>query len=93
MLFRSGEAYVFDPDDTLEANLNPHLVAAYDPTAAQLDSLRRVIERHARATASGRAAALLKHWDRAGARFRRVAPMAEVARLEALFEGTSVPAA
>ncbi|HEV2757365.1 MAG TPA: glutamate synthase large subunit [Actinomycetota bacterium] len=88
-----GEAYVFDPDGLLDANLNPHLVAAYVPAAAQLDSLRRVIERHARATGSGRAAALLKHWDRAAARFRRVAPMAEVARLEALFEGTSVPAA
>jgi glutamate synthase (ferredoxin) len=88
-----GEAYVFDPDDLLDANLNPHLVAAYVPTQAQLDSLRRVIERHGRATGSPRAAALLKHWDRTATRFRRVAPMAEVARLEALFEGTSVPAA
>ncbi|MDQ3916742.1 MAG: glutamate synthase subunit alpha, partial [Actinomycetota bacterium] len=88
-----GEAYVFDPDGVLEANLNPHLVAAYEPARAQLDSLRRVIERHCRATGSARATALLKHWDRAAARFRRVAPTAEVARLEALFEGTSVPAA
>jgi glutamate synthase domain-containing protein 2/glutamate synthase domain-containing protein 1/glutamate synthase domain-containing protein 3 len=87
-----GEAYVFDPDDALEGNLNPHLVAAYAPARAQLDSLRRVIERHARATGSARAAALLKHWDLVAARFKRVAPVAEVARLEALFAG-SAPAA
>jgi glutamate synthase domain-containing protein 2/glutamate synthase domain-containing protein 1/glutamate synthase domain-containing protein 3 len=84
-----GEAYVFDPDDLLDANLNPQLVAAYEPTRAQLDSLRRVIERHARATGSGRAAALLRHWEHASTRFRRVAPMAEVARLEAMFEGSA----
>ncbi|HYP23820.1 MAG TPA: glutamate synthase-related protein, partial [Actinomycetota bacterium] len=83
-----GEAYVFDPDDLLAANLNTQLVAAYEPTLSQLDSLRRVIERHARATGSGRAAALLRHWEQAAPRFRRVAPMAEVARLEALFEGS-----
>jgi glutamate synthase (ferredoxin) len=89
-----GEAYVFDPDDMLDANLNPHLVAAYEPTRAQLDSLRRVVERHCRATGSGRATALLKHWERVASRFRRVAPMAEVARLEGLFEGTTnAPAA
>ncbi|MFN2588852.1 MAG: glutamate synthase large subunit [Actinomycetota bacterium] len=88
-----GEAYVFDPDGALDASLNPHLVAAYEPSRAQLDSLRRVVERHSRATGSPRASALLKHWDRTAARFRRVAPMAEVARLEALFEGTTVPAA
>ena len=80
-----GEAYVFDPDDALRDNLNPQLVAAFEPTHAQLDSLRRVIERHARATGSGRATALLRHWEHAAPRFRRVAPMAEVARLEALF--------
>jgi glutamate synthase (ferredoxin) len=86
-----GEAYVFDPDDQLEKNLNTQLVAAYVPAQAQLDSLRRVIERHARATGSGRAAAMLRHWEHAALKFRRVAPMAEVARLEAMFEG-SVPA-
>ncbi|MDQ3981422.1 MAG: glutamate synthase large subunit [Actinomycetota bacterium] len=88
-----GEAYVFDPDDLLEENLNPHLVAAYEPRHAQLDSLRRVIERHCRATGSPRATALLKHWEAAASRFRRVAPVAEVARLEALFAGADAPAA
>ena len=83
-----GEAYVFDPDDLLGASLNGQLVAAYEPTHAQLDSLRRVVERHARSTGSGRAAALLRHWEQTAPRFKRVAPMAEVARLEALFEGS-----
>ncbi|MDQ3992415.1 MAG: glutamate synthase-related protein, partial [Actinomycetota bacterium] len=88
-----GEAYVFDPDGQLDANLNTQLVAAYEPTRAQLDSLRRVVDRHCRATGSGRAAALLRHWDHVAARFRRVAPMAEIARLEALFEGSEDSAA
>ncbi|HEX2296182.1 MAG TPA: glutamate synthase large subunit, partial [Actinomycetota bacterium] len=87
-----GETYVFDPDDLLARNLNPQLVAAYEPTRAQLDSLRRVIERHSRATGSGRAAALLRHWEHAAPRFVRVAPVAEVARLEALFSGDDVSA-
>ncbi|MDQ3958144.1 MAG: glutamate synthase-related protein [Actinomycetota bacterium] len=86
-----GEAYVFDPDGALEGSLNPQLVAAYVPTAAQIDSLRRVVERHAHATGSMRARALLRHWAGAAAHFKRVAPMAEVARLEAMF--SAAPAA
>jgi glutamate synthase (ferredoxin) len=84
-----GEAYVYDPEDELIANLNPQLVAAYEPTAGQLESLRRVIERHAEATASGIGNAIVEEWDALSTFFKRVAPKAEVARLEALFEGTA----
>jgi glutamate synthase domain-containing protein 2/glutamate synthase domain-containing protein 1/glutamate synthase domain-containing protein 3 len=88
-----GEAYVYDPEDELIENLNPQLVAAYVPTAGQLESLRRVIERHAGATGSAIGATIVEEWDALSIFFKRVAPVAEVARLEALFEGTVASAA
>ena len=84
-----GEAYVYDPEDELVANLNRQLVAAYEPTSGQLESLRRVIERHTEATGSAIGTALVEEWDALSTFFKRVAPVAEVARLEALFEGTA----
>jgi len=85
-----GEAYVYDPDLELDANLNPQLVAAYQPTEGQLESLRRIVARHFDATASPIAQRILDGWETAATHFKRVAPVAEVARLEALFEGTAV---
>jgi glutamate synthase domain-containing protein 2/glutamate synthase domain-containing protein 1/glutamate synthase domain-containing protein 3 len=84
-----GEAYVYDPERTLPQRLNGQLVAAYDPTSAQLASLQRVVKLHAGATGSGVARALLDDWKNASRAFSRVAPVAEVARLESLFEGTA----
>lgn len=84
-----GEAYVWDEHDTLTGRLNPQLVALYQPTEAQLESLRRVILRHQRLTGSARAWDVLQRWNLAPVRFKRVAPVAEVARLEAMFEGTT----
>ena len=88
-----GEAYVFDPDRELDTNINPQLVACYEPTEGQLESLRRVIVRHFDATDSVKAKVILDEWEQSAPNFRRVAPVAEVARLEALFEGTAVSAA
>ncbi|MGH2730583.1 MAG: glutamate synthase-related protein, partial [Actinomycetota bacterium] len=88
-----GEAYIYDPDDRLESSLNPQLVAAYEPTGGQLESLRRVIARHLEYTGSLVADAILSHWEHSSGDFKRVAPVAEVARLEAMFEGTAVSAA
>ena len=85
-----GEAYVFDPDGTVDTRINPQLVASYEPTEGQLESLRRVIARHLDATGSMKAKAILDAWSSSARDFRRVAPVAEVARLEALFEGTAV---
>jgi glutamate synthase domain-containing protein 2/glutamate synthase domain-containing protein 1/glutamate synthase domain-containing protein 3 len=82
-----GEAYVLDEDDDVEARLNTQLVAAYEPSAAQLESLRRVVVRHHQLTASRVAARVLSGWSVASHSFRRIAPVAEIARLEALFEG------
>jgi glutamate synthase (ferredoxin) len=85
-----GEAYVYDPDHLVDTRINPQLVAAYEPTEGQLESLRRVIARHADATGSGIAADILERWDETAPAFKRIAPVAEIARLEAMFEGTAV---
>jgi glutamate synthase (ferredoxin) len=87
-----GEAYAYDPDDELEGNINHQLVASYTPTEGQLESLRRVIKLHHDATGSPLAAGILDDWETRSASFKRVAPVAEVARLEALFEGTPTSA-
>ena len=84
-----GEAYVFDPDRTLKGRLNEQLVAAYKPTTAQLASLQRVVKLHAGATGSSTARAILDDWKISSSAFLRVAPVAEVARLESMFEGTA----
>jgi glutamate synthase domain-containing protein 2/glutamate synthase domain-containing protein 1/glutamate synthase domain-containing protein 3 len=82
-----GEVYVFDSGDSLSTNLNPQLVAAYVPTAGQLESLRRILVRHIDATGSTPARTIVDEWQASSLYFRRVAPVVEVARLEALFEG------
>ena len=83
-----GEVYVLDPDATIGERINPQLVGVYEPTQAQIESLGRVINLHVEATGSAKGAALLGDWARAGQLFKRLAPKAEIARLEALFEGT-----
>jgi glutamate synthase (ferredoxin) len=88
-----GEAYVYDPENTIDERINDQLVSAYEPTSGQLESLRRVIERHAEATGSAIARDILDAWEMASQSFCRIAPRAEVARLEALFEGTATAAA
>jgi glutamate synthase (ferredoxin) len=88
-----GEAYVYDPDGVVEGRINAQLVAVYEPSRAQLSSLRRTLRRHLTHTGSERARALVSDWGGAAKSFVRIAPMAEVARLEALFEGTAVSAA
>jgi glutamate synthase domain-containing protein 3 len=88
-----GEAYVYDIEGVLDDKINAQLVGNYAPNLGQLESLRRVIVRHREATGSPKAAAILQDWTTASAAFRRVAPRAEVARLEALFEGTAAAAA
>ncbi len=88
-----GEAYVYDPEDRLLASLNQQLVAAYEPTEGQLASLERVIARHLKATGSELAREIIDNWEERAASFKRVAPVTEVARLEAMFEGTAVSAA
>jgi glutamate synthase domain-containing protein 2/glutamate synthase domain-containing protein 1/glutamate synthase domain-containing protein 3 len=85
-----GEAYVFDQDGTIETHINPQLVDAYQPTDGQLASLHRVLERHAELTDSALGRSILDDWPNARLNFKRIAPVAEVARLEAMFETSEV---
>jgi glutamate synthase domain-containing protein 2/glutamate synthase domain-containing protein 1/glutamate synthase domain-containing protein 3 len=84
----AGEVYVHDPDERLESRLNDQLVAAHRPDVGDLATLRALLERHVRYTGSPRAAAILERWDEEAGRFWRVAPKAEVARLQSAYEGT-----
>jgi glutamate synthase domain-containing protein 3 len=84
-----GEAYVLDPQELLPGLTNPQLVELRPAARGQLPSLRRLIERHARATGSTRAGEILRSWDRSAAAFVRVAARAEVARIEGTLEGTA----
>jgi glutamate synthase domain-containing protein 2/glutamate synthase domain-containing protein 1/glutamate synthase domain-containing protein 3 len=82
-----GEAYVLDRVGDLSARVNPQLVELRRPTSGQLPSLRRLIERHALATGSPRATAVLEDWERVSGSFVRVVARAEVALIEGALEG------
>jgi glutamate synthase domain-containing protein 3 len=83
-----GEAYLWDPASVASLVVNPHLVDLRAPSPAQLPSLHRLIERHARATGSSRAASILADWERAAPTFVRVVPRAELALLESVANGS-----
>jgi glutamate synthase domain-containing protein 3 len=83
-----GQALVYDPLEQLDRHINGQLVSAYRVSTIEAEELRGLIERHVHYTASERAAALLADWDASLGRFWRVAPKAEVARIESAAEGT-----
>jgi glutamate synthase (ferredoxin) len=83
-----GQAFVYDPEERLERHLNGQLVSALRLSTAEAGELRGLLERHVRHTGSTRAGALLGDWDAALGGFWRVAPKAEVARIESAAEGT-----
>jgi glutamate synthase domain-containing protein 2/glutamate synthase domain-containing protein 1/glutamate synthase domain-containing protein 3 len=84
-----GEVYVLDPEERLVGRLNGQLVAAHAPSAQDLAELRALLEQHVSYTGSARAAELLERWEDASAGFWRVAPKAEVARLQSAYEGSA----
>ncbi len=83
-----GELFVHGPEEQLERHLNTQLVAAYRPGTDDLERLRALLERHAELTGSTRATALLERFEDAAGTFWRIAPKAEVARIESETEGT-----
>jgi glutamate synthase (ferredoxin) len=84
-----GEAYLWDPDQLAASRVNSQLVELRPPARGQLPSLKRLIERHERATGSERARMLLEDWEAHSASFVRVAAKAEVAMIEGALEGTA----
>ena len=87
-----GQAYVFDPDERMERHLNGQLVAAVRLEDADAATLRELLERHVALTGSARGGELLARFEDVVAQFWRVAPKAEVARIESAAEGTVAPA-
>ena len=69
-----GIAYVHDPDETFAALVNYEMVSLTELDDADRDDLERMVRRHAEATGSPVAAALLEDWDASLGQFRKVMP-------------------
>jgi glutamate synthase (NADPH/NADH) large chain len=70
-----GVAYVYDPDDELEAKTNTGMVSLSDELEpADEAAVRRLVENHASYTDSDRAQALLEDWSAAVESFTKVMP-------------------
>ncbi|MGH8904281.1 MAG: glutamate synthase-related protein [Egibacteraceae bacterium] len=83
-----GVCYVLDETSGILARVNGQLVEARRPDSAQLALLHDLVGRHAELTGSARGAALLADWDAGSAAFWCVAPRGELARVEAVHEGS-----
>jgi glutamate synthase domain-containing protein 3 len=68
--------------------VNAQLVEARRPESAQLARLHRLLVRHVELTGSVLGQALLDDWDVRSGGFWRIAPMGELARVEAVHEGS-----
>jgi glutamate synthase (ferredoxin) len=79
-----GEAFLFEPDARL---VNGELVALVELEREDVDRLAALLERHARATGSPRATALLEERDALGARFRLLVPRSLVVGRDDELEG------
>jgi glutamate synthase (ferredoxin) len=88
-----GQAFIWDPEEKIDRHLNGQLVSAERLEDDEARELRALLERHASLTGSARATALLLEWPEERKRFWRVAPRAEVARIESAAEGTVATAA
>ena len=69
-----GVAYVHDPDGTFPSRVNFEMLSLETPDAEDLAEVRELVERHAGATESSLATAMLADWDRAAGSFVKVMP-------------------
>lgn len=83
-----GQAFVWDPEARLRARVNPELVDLHRPPRAQMAELLELIADHAELTGSKKAFDILGDWDAQSKHFWRLAPKADVAKLEAAHEGS-----
>jgi glutamate synthase domain-containing protein 3 len=84
-----GQAYVYDPELSLPAKVNPELVSTVRPDGPQQTFLKGLVAQHAELTRSARSAGLLAEWKEHAHKFWRIAPKAEVARIEGSHEGSA----
>ena len=79
-----GMAYLYDPDGEIGLRLNGETVIAVPVELGHWEAeLRRLVERHARETASPRASEILRHWGEALPHFRQIVPKEMLTRLAA----------
>jgi glutamate synthase (ferredoxin) len=83
-----GQAFVWDPEVRLRARVNPELVDLHRPTPLQLADLLELIADHAELTGSKRAFEIIENWAAETRHIWRLAPKAEVARIESAHEGS-----
>ena len=69
-----GTAFVLDTREHLSGVLNPDTAQLGEPDADDLAAVKALLERHAGATGSEKARALLADWPAASAGFRCVRP-------------------
>ncbi len=74
-----GEAFLHDPEDRAEDYVNPGSVRLADMNVAAQLRCRALLERHAAATGSARAAEILTDWEASATTFRWVAPLEKAA--------------
>ena len=85
-----GVAYVYDNHDMLTTRANQQLVSLRRVERPEDQAeLKALLERHLERTASPRARAILEDWENQLPIFWRVAPVEQVAALEAANEGVT----
>ena len=84
-----GEGRAEKLDLYLPAKVNPELVSSARPDGPQLTFLRSLVAQHAELTGSARSAGLLADWKEHAHKFWRIAPKAEVAKIEGSHEGSA----
>jgi glutamate synthase (NADPH/NADH) large chain len=71
-----GVAYLYDPDNNIEPDINMEMVDIEAMEAAEdISELRNMISRHAEYTGSKVAAAILENWSDEFPRFRKIIPI------------------
>jgi glutamate synthase (NADPH) large chain len=69
-----GVAYVLDGEGKFASRCNPQMVQLGPPTEAELQAVKRMVERHREFTGSALARRVLERWGETAARIVRVLP-------------------
>jgi hypothetical protein len=70
-----GVAYVLDPDDAFAARCNTEMVELEEPSAADFEEVRALVEEHRERTASPVAEHVLREWESLRGAWVKVMPM------------------
>jgi glutamate synthase domain-containing protein 2/glutamate synthase domain-containing protein 1/glutamate synthase domain-containing protein 3 len=82
-----GQAFVYDPTQTLPAKVNTELVSVAQANRDQLEIVREFVENHVLYTSSKKANEILNDWEHESRHFFAVVPKTDVAKIEARKDG------